>query len=74
MCIVINVFQSMYADLTAYMLMTQSSLDDLQSRVNDVHLNPKDFRPNIFVQGTLAYDEDKWKYLKIKMGTICTNI
>ncbi|CAL4079358.1 unnamed protein product [Meganyctiphanes norvegica] len=63
---------SMYADLTAYMLMTQSSLDDLQSRVN-VSISPKDFRPNIFVEGTLAYEEDNWEYIKFG-GAIFRNV
>lgn len=53
-----------YADLAPYMLTTQASLDDLNSKLEtDVsHLN---FRPVIVVDKCEAWDEDKWLDLQI---------
>lgn len=53
------------------MLMNQASIDELNTR-----LKPKDqvyyrnFRPNIFVTGTGAFTEDKWKHFKINDVTL----
>lgn len=53
------------ADSTSFMLMTQKSLDDLNSRVeNPVPCDV--FRPSILVSGTEeAYEEDKWDEIYI---------
>ncbi|XP_037775397.1 mitochondrial amidoxime reducing component 2-like isoform X1 [Penaeus monodon] len=56
---------SLYADLTGYMLMTRESIGDLETRVK-THLPPQNFRPNILVEGTKGpYDEDLWEYIRI---------
>lgn len=65
--------QSLYADFTAYMLMTTESIADLQSRgVPEVAV--EDFRPNIVVEGVQKpYDEDEWECIKIG-GAIFRNV
>ena len=55
----------MFADVTAYMLTTSSSLEDLRSRLPS-HIAPevdqRTFRPNIVVSGASLqpWEEDTW--------------
>lgn len=57
--------QCMYADFTAYTLMTAESVADLQSR-GTPKIAVEDFRPNFVVEGTQrSYDEDEWECIKI---------
>lgn len=52
------------ADGYPYLLLGQSSLDDLNSRLNKpIPMNR--FRPNLVFEGGLPYDEDKWAEFKI---------
>ncbi|MGA9406342.1 MAG: MOSC N-terminal beta barrel domain-containing protein [Bacteroidota bacterium] len=54
-----------FADAFPLLLISQSSLDDLNTRlIVPVPMNR--FRPNIVIRGCGAYDEDKWK--KIRVG------
>ena len=53
----------MYADVTAYMLTTSASLQDLRSRLpGDIaaEVDQRTFRPNIVVSGAGAWEEDTW--------------
>jgi len=53
-----------FADAFPLLLISQPSLDDLNSRlVVPVPMNR--FRPNIVVSGCGAYDEDKWKIIRV---------
>ena len=58
--------QGAYSDLTSYMIVTSSSIEDVNEK-----LTPKDkffyghLRPNIVVKGCEKYSEDKWKWIKI---------
>ncbi|KAL6738985.1 hypothetical protein Aduo_012478 [Ancylostoma duodenale] len=53
-----------YADLAPYMITTQASLDDLNSKLeNDV--TSLHFRPVIVVDQCATWDEDKWLDLQI---------
>ncbi len=53
-----------FADAYPYLLIGESSLEDLNSRLeNPVPMNR--FRPNFVVSGTEAFAEDKWKQIKI---------
>ncbi|GAB6029587.1 Mitochondrial amidoxime reducing component 2 [Chamberlinius hualienensis] len=54
-----------YADLTPYMLMTESSVEDVNSRI-DITVGMRNFRPNIVLRNTEPYAEDHW--YNIKMG------
>ncbi len=53
-----------FADSFPYLLISQASLDDLNSRLQQPVLVDQ-FRPNIVVSGTAAYAEDTWTEIKI---------
>ncbi|VDM63011.1 unnamed protein product [Angiostrongylus costaricensis] len=53
-----------YADLAPYMLTTQASLDDLNSKLES-DVSNLNFRPVIVVDKCEAWDEDKWLDLQI---------
>jgi len=55
---------SIYADLTAYMLLSEASLDDLNSKLNK-KVTIRNFRPNFVVQGCSSFAEESWKDVKI---------
>jgi uncharacterized protein YcbX len=53
-----------FADAFPFLLISQASLDDLNSRLADpVPMNR--FRPNLVLDGCGAYEEDTWKSLHI---------
>ncbi len=54
-----------YADAFPLLLISQPSLDDLNSRLA-VPVPMNRFRPNVVISGCRAFDEDKWK--KILVG------
>lgn len=56
-----------FSDGFPYLLISQASLDDLNSRL-DTPVEMKRFRPNLVVSGCDAYAEDEWK--RIRIGTI----
>jgi len=62
-----NESMGMYSDLTSYMLMNQSSVDDLANRIHDTKITMNRFRPNIVVDGKniTPYSEDDWEWIKI---------
>nr|CAD7433608.1 unnamed protein product [Timema monikensis] len=56
-----------YSDLTSFMLMAESSVTDLRSKLPS-HLQDitnKRFRPNLVVGGSDPYQEDTWDWVKI---------
>ena len=57
-----------FADGFPYLIIGQTSLDDLNSRlVNPVEMAR--FRPNFVVEGALPYDEDQWYEFEIGNAT-----
>ena len=56
--------QSHYADVTGHMLMSIESIENLKSRVT-CPVSPLNFRPNILMEGSPAFSEDDWEYIKI---------
>ncbi len=63
--------QTGFADGFPFLLISQESLNDLNSRLKRfIPMNR--FRPNIVVEGCSAYDEDRWR--KIKIGEITFEI
>lgn len=54
----------LFQDGHSYLLLSEASVDELNERLEEkiTYLN---FRPNIVISGCQAFDEDKWKYIKI---------
>lgn len=56
--------QVSFADGFPYLIISQASLDDLNSRLESpVEMNR--FRPNIVVSGSKPFEEDRWKEIQI---------
>src|SRR5208283_5046615 len=53
-----------FADAFPLLLISESSLDDLNSRLA-VPVPMNRFRPNIVISGCGAFDEDKWKRIRV---------
>ncbi|PAV56320.1 hypothetical protein WR25_15734 [Diploscapter pachys] len=53
-----------YADLAPYLICTQASLDDLNSKL-ETKVTNVNFRPVIVVDKCAAWDEDKWAEIRI---------
>ncbi|WP_305856462.1 hybrid-cluster NAD(P)-dependent oxidoreductase [Balneatrix alpica] len=56
-----------FADGYPLLLISQASLDDLNLRAN-ARMQMSQFRPNLVVEGTLAFGEDGWR--KIRIGQV----
>jgi uncharacterized protein len=56
--------QTSFADGFAFLLISEASLDDLNSRLEDP-LPMNRFRPNFVVSGCEAYAEDEWGQIRI---------
>ncbi|KAL0268970.1 UNVERIFIED_CONTAM: hypothetical protein PYX00_010730 [Menopon gallinae] len=57
----------LFSDTFSYHLVTQSSIDDLNRRLEDGKVTLFNFRPNIVVKGEaiLPFEEDRWAWVKI---------
>ncbi|OPL33292.1 mosc mitochondrial domain-containing protein, partial [Mytilus galloprovincialis] len=55
---------STFSDFGAYMILSQASLDDLNTRL-EKKVTMTRFRPNITIDGCGPYDEDNWAEMKI---------
>lgn len=53
-----------FADGFPYLLATEASLRDLQQRCS-ASVSIEQFRPNLLVTGTAAWEEDTWKVIRI---------
>lgn len=60
-------------DTTTYMLINESSVDDLNSKL-DIPVTPLRFRPNIIINGPAAFEEDTWNWIRIGENTIFRNV
>jgi len=61
--------QTRFSDGFPLLLISEESLQDLNSRLsskNEKPLTMKSFRPNIVIEGCSAYDEDNWTQFTIK--------
>jgi len=56
--------QTAFSDGFPYLLISQASLDDLNTRLA-TQVAMKRFRPNLVVSGNQAFDEDNWKRIRI---------
>jgi len=54
-----------FADSFPYLLTSEGSLDELKRR-SGVDLDMRRFRPNIVVSGSNAYEEDRWKTIRLR--------
>lgn len=54
-----------FADGYPQLLISQASLDDLNARMPNHQITMAQFRPNIVVEGTEAFEEDKWQHIRI---------
>ncbi|KAG8179098.1 hypothetical protein JTE90_005454 [Oedothorax gibbosus] len=55
-----------YQDLVAIHLVSQASVDDVNSHLADSQVSELNFRPNVFVEDCQPFDEDSWKYVKFQ--------
>lgn len=53
-----------FADAYPYLLVNQSSLDELNSQLSQP-VTLRHFRPNLVIDGAQAYEEDDWKVIRI---------
>ncbi|XP_077285668.1 mitochondrial amidoxime reducing component [Arctopsyche grandis] len=54
-----------FPDLTSYCLMNESSIDDLNTRMDGFKTDPQNFRPNFVVKGAQPLEEDHWQWVRI---------
>lgn len=73
MLINFQLLKGLFADLASYMLMTESSLEELNKKL-DNKISALQFRPNIVVSGTDAFAEDDWEWIKIGENVILRNV
>lgn len=62
-----NRYTGAYSDIAGYMLICQSTIDDLNKRMvtPSVEVHPLDCRPNFIIEGSIPQEEDKWDRIKI---------
>ncbi|KAJ8681693.1 hypothetical protein QAD02_017485 [Eretmocerus hayati] len=72
----------LFSDLASYMVLSQSSVDDLNNRLSKP-IKPSQLRPNLVIRGCKPYAEDEWDWIKIgdsviirkfKLCTRCTMV
>nr|CAD7460884.1 unnamed protein product [Timema tahoe] len=65
-----------YSDLASYMLMSESTVAELDSRLPESArgIGTLQFRPNLVVQGSLPYEEDTWDWIRVGDTAIFRNI
>ncbi|CAH2045613.1 unnamed protein product, partial [Iphiclides podalirius] len=52
-------------DEVPFNLINEASVNELNTRLKDCKVTPRNFRPNFVLIGANPYDEDNWKYVKI---------
>ena len=57
--------QLAFADGYPLLLISQASLNDLNSRMTNHQVSMSQFRPNIVIDHTQAFEEDTWKHIRI---------
>lgn len=60
-------------DATSFMLINDNSIAELNTRI-EKSVTPLQFRPNLVVKGPAAFEEDKWKWVKIGDEVIFRNV
>lgn len=60
-----NEATGLHSDFTSYLLVNESSVNDLQDRAPEANIVPLNFRPNILIEGAPPFSEDDWEWVKI---------
>ncbi|KAF5274880.1 hypothetical protein FQA39_LY07062 [Lamprigera yunnana] len=60
-----NKATGMYSDFSSYLLINQSSVNDLKTKITDAPISHRNFRPNILIEGAAPFAEDNWIWIKI---------
>ncbi|XP_018328460.1 mitochondrial amidoxime reducing component 2 isoform X3 [Agrilus planipennis] len=62
-----NESTGLYADLANYLFVNESSVNEVNSRLTDIQISHRNFRPNIVISDNKLppFDEDNWEYIKI---------
>lgn len=60
-------------DATSFMMINESSVAELNTRIKNP-VTPLHFRPNFVVKGPEAFDEDKWRWVKIGKEVVFRNV
>lgn len=60
-------------DATSFMMINEGSVEELNTRI-DKAVTALQFRPNFVVKGPEAFEEDKWKWVKIGDDVIFRNV
>ncbi|GFS69678.1 mitochondrial amidoxime-reducing component 1 [Nephila pilipes] len=63
-----------FPDLAPFHIMSQPTIDDLNSKLEDQKVSVLNFRPNILVEGCKPYEEDAWRYIKFRSGALMCNL
>lgn len=56
-------------DASSFMMVNESSVEELNGRL-DFNVTPLLFRPNLVLKGPKAFDEDRYKWVKIGQDTV----
>ncbi|CAH2247493.1 jg27966 [Pararge aegeria aegeria] len=54
-----------FPDEVSFSMMNEASVEDLNTRLQD-KVTPRQFRANLFLAGAKPYEEDNWKFIKIR--------
>lgn len=68
-----TLFQGLFSDLAAYMLMATKSVDALNEKL-DAPVPALQFRPNILVSTQKPFEEDNWEWIKIGEKAVIRNV
>ncbi|XP_034938193.1 mitochondrial amidoxime-reducing component 1-like [Chelonus insularis] len=63
----------LFSDLSSYMLLTESSLEELNRKLENP-VSSLQLRPNIVVSGSESFAEDNWEWIKIGESAVIRNI
>ncbi|KAF5305930.1 hypothetical protein FQR65_LT07541 [Abscondita terminalis] len=67
-----NEATGLLSDFTSYLIVNQSTVDDLNKRIGNSEVTHRNFRPNIIIEGAPPYAEDNWAWFKIGNAILYT--